>query len=127
MKKIYPPLLKGDIIIIISVIISALLIFFITSDMLIYESDVIFVEINLNGDIIHKLSIEDDVEILVEDNYQNLVVIEGNSVKVINSTCPDGVCENFGNIQKEGQTIICMPNKLIIQISGTQTEIDVIT
>lgn len=47
-------------------------------------------------------------------------VIELNSgrIRVKSSDCPDKICVNTGYISKEGEKIVCLPKKLIIEISS---------
>ena len=48
-------------------------------------------------------------------------------VKIIEASCPDKIDVKFGEIDKVGQSIICMPNRLIIQIkSNKPNELDVV-
>lgn len=46
------------------------------------------------------------------------VVIENGKVYAQNSVCPSGVCEHSLPITKSGDSIICLPNKIMIKISG---------
>ena len=42
--------------------------------------------------------------------------VKNNSIRVINSNCPDKICKNTGFISDTGESIICMPNKMITEI-----------
>lgn len=46
------------------------------------------------------------------------VVIESGRVFVRNSSCPDHLCEQMGKISTVGNSIVCLPNRLLIQITG---------
>ncbi len=46
------------------------------------------------------------------------VIVEDGTVRVEDSDCKDKVCENFGRISKAGESIICIPNRLSVKISG---------
>lgn len=46
------------------------------------------------------------------------VVINGGGVSVINSTCADGTCEKSGVITRAGQRIICLPNRIVVELVG---------
>ncbi len=46
------------------------------------------------------------------------VIVENGRVRVENSSCPTGVCEHSSPISKSGDSIICLPNKILIKISG---------
>lgn len=52
-------------------------------------------------------------------------VSEG-AICVESSDCPDGVCVKTGKISRRGESIICVPNRVDIKISG-EAEYDAIT
>ena len=54
------------------------------------------------------------------------VVVEDGSIHVEDADCPDKICEKTGKISKAGETIICLPNKVIIKILG-KGEVEAIT
>ena len=44
------------------------------------------------------------------------------------ASCPDKICVNHKRIQKSGETIICAPNKVVVEIkSKSKNEIDAIS
>ncbi len=81
------------------------------------------VEISLNGEVIYNLPLDEDRTIEIEGIGK--VIIADSTVKLIESTCPDHLCELQGEISSAGESIICLPNKLIITIKG-DSEWDVI-
>ncbi len=57
----------------------------------------------------------------------NVVVIENGAVRVAEADCPDQVCVHTGAISGPGETIVCLPNRLLIEITGEpegEVEID---
>jgi len=50
------------------------------------------------------------------------IKIENKEVWIIESDCLNQICVLTGKIKKPGQTVICVPNKLIIRIVGTVSE-----
>jgi hypothetical protein len=52
------------------------------------------------------------------------IEINNGRVHVKDSDCPKEVCKSFGWISSPGQSIICVPNKVIIEVSGRQEEPD---
>lgn len=60
------------------------------------------------------------------DNGYNTVVIDGGEVFVSEATCPDGICVAHG-IARPNDPIVCLPNSLIVQIVGSDAEIDAAT
>ena len=43
-------------------------------------------------------------------------VIRDGNVWVEDSICPDHLCEKTGSIRKEGQVILCLPEKVALRI-----------
>jgi hypothetical protein len=53
------------------------------------------------------------------------VEIKGGKVRVGESDCPSKTCVARGEISSAGETIVCLPNDLVVRISGD--EIDAVT
>lgn len=125
--KILKNLLIGDILIIIFVLFLSIISLLLTFNF--NQSPPNIVNIHLNGELLHTLPLNINTTIIIEEEFSNTIIIEDNHVKVINSTCNDGVCENFGTINSHWQSIVCAPNKLIITITSDNentNDIDVI-
>lgn len=60
--------------------------------------------------------------------YYNTVAIKGGRVTVSSASCKNQVCVKHGSISKNGESIVCLPNRLIVTIEdGTGGEYDSIT
>lgn len=55
-------------------------------------------------------------------NGKNTLLIKNNSIQMYSANCNDALCVKQGNISKVGQTIICLPHKLIIEIKGDELD-----
>lgn len=42
--------------------------------------------------------------------------ISGGRVRMVSSDCPDKVCEKMGWIERPGQVIVCLPNRVILKV-----------
>ncbi len=74
-----------------------------------------------------RYSIHSDVEKVIETEWgSNTLVIKSGKVSVKNATCPDLVCEKHREISKDGETIVCLPHKLVIEISEKTDNLDVV-
>ncbi len=80
------------------------------------------VEVRVEGELIYSGSLSVDKEIEIDGVGK--VIIYNNSVCIIESTCTEHLCEAQGYISRAGERIICLPNKLVISISG-ESEFDV--
>jgi hypothetical protein len=50
------------------------------------------------------------------DNGYNLIVIQNGKCTVKEADCRDEICVNHTAISKVGQSIVCLPHKLIVEI-----------
>ncbi len=71
------------------------------------------VVIKQNNEVIYNQSI--DVNETV-DTGTNTVIIKDGVVYIENATCKNQVCVNTGKISKKGESIVCLPNKVIVEI-----------
>lgn len=124
-------LTKGDkVLIIIIIIISFLSLGFIKNNKSRYKEK--YLSIQVNGEeykkiIFDKKVIGKTIPIETEFGY-NLIEIGDEEAWVIEASCPDELDIKQGRISKSGEIIVCLPNKLVIEIKGTNEtgEIDYI-
>jgi hypothetical protein len=89
--------------------------------------DAEYVEIHINGELKYKYNLSKEkrvIQIELENGKEELL-IEGRSVKKTKATCKNKHCEKQSAISEPGESIICVPNKEIIKISG-ESDIDYI-
>ncbi len=61
-----------------------------------------------------------ELEVPGEDGEHVHIIISTNSdgtIQILESNCPDKVCVNTGRVYMEGQSIACLPNRVIIKIA----------
>lgn len=54
------------------------------------------------------------------------VRIENEKMRVTSSNCPQRICVNTGPIETSGRFIVCVPNKVLIEIHGTNSLLDAV-
>ena len=89
------------------------------------------VTVEVDGTVIgtYPLSVDREVEIVTGENGEerNLLVIKDGKATVSTATCPDGVCVSHRPISREGETIVCLPHKVVVTvIGGNENKPDVI-
>lgn len=116
---------KLDIIIIISLVIISFIPYFIFSKMLKKEYSSTYANIKLNGktyDNIPLSSFKGEKEIEIKNDHgHNIIKIKDNEISIIEADCDDSLCIKQGSITKVGQTLVCLPHKLIIEIKGDES------
>ena len=80
------------------------------------------VKVYYENDVIAEYPLSLDREYILNDGT-NVLVIEGGKAYMKYADCPDGVCKHQGRISKSGERIVCLPNKIMIEVSGEGEEI----
>lgn len=77
------------------------------------------VRISVAGEAYGEYSLSEDQTIEIDNEYgRNVVIISGGKVYMSEADCPDGYCIGQGEKGKSGQTIVCLPHKLVVEIIG---------
>ena len=86
------------------------------------------VVVKVNGEIYGKYSLTKDRIIIVNrDGHTNKITIKGGKVQVSKSNCKNQVCVKQGSISSTHQSIVCIPNRVVVSIEGRDGEYDVIS
>ena len=120
-------MIKADVIIIGCVLMVAVLFF-----CMIYFKDSSDAEVMIvqGGETVGKYPLFEDKTISVADDEggYNLVLISDGMVRVCDADCPDKLCVRQKSISKNGESIICLPHKLVVQIlSKEESDLDAVT
>ena len=55
-------------------------------------------------------------------DYYNVVVIRDGTVSVTEASCKNQVCVKHGAISRPGESIVCLPNRLVVRIQNGSAE-----
>lgn len=107
---------KNDLIFIGILLTIALVVFFAGS--WIYGKKGAKVQITVDGEVYgtYALNKEQTVTIEKKDKVTNILQIEDGTAKMITADCPDQLCVHQQEISKAGQTIVCLPNKVVVEV-----------
>ncbi len=53
---------------------------------------------------------------------ENLLVIRDGTARVESATCPDGICAAHKPISREGESIVCLPHRVVITVQTSDGE-----
>lgn len=81
------------------------------------------VVVTVDGEKVYTASLEKDqiYEIPVH-NGKNVMEIKNGKVCMKQADCPDQICKKHTEIEKSGETIVCLPHKVVIEISSEENE-----
>ncbi len=106
--------LKADIILISALLLAGLLAMLAIR---LSAKDGAAVRVSIGGKALCEYSLAKDGEYVLNGGT-NILKIEGGQAFVIYADCPDKLCQNAGKIHLAGERIVCLPNKLMIEVVG---------
>lgn len=119
--------LKADVIILAFILTAALAAYVIPA--LLQSDEAGMISVYQDGVLLYQYSLEEEQTITVSspEGY-NLLLIGESEVRVTDADCPDQLCIRQRAISRKGESIICLPHRLVIQIdSGKESELDAVT
>ena len=112
---------RNDVLLILTVVAVALIAFILW--MLLRPSGQ-FVRVSVDGSEIASYSLSKNAEYSIDVLGHNTLVIQDGSAYISEADCPDHLCIKQGRISSGGQSIVCLPNKVVVEIVGGETEWD---
>lgn len=84
------------------------------------------VVVTVSGNEVASFSLDEDRTYLIEgkDGGTNLLIIQDGKAHMESASCPDGLCINMGKIHAAGQSIICLPNEVVVSVEKSQPSED---
>lgn len=80
--------------------------------------------IEVNGEPYMTVDLHDhgrEIEIRTERGY-NLLRIRDGGIEMVEADCPDQLCKGFGHVHRPRETIICLPNRVFVEVTGDAGE-----
>ena len=106
---------KKDILLIIIILVVAGLCLLLHS--IVGEKSADYVTVKVNGKVEGVYSLADDQEIKLNGG-SNILKIKNGEADMVWADCPDQLCVHQQAISKESQTIVCLPNKVVAEVTG---------
>ena len=77
-------------------------------------------EVADGGEVVAELPLPEDAEMVIEgyDGGENTLVIRDGEADITSASCPDGVCVRHRAVSRDGESIICLPNRVVVTIRG---------
>lgn len=79
-----------------------------------------------NNRLVGAFQLDRDQTILVGDKARPDMKIEirDGAIRVAESNCPKGMCKQAGWVRTPGRSIVCVPNRVVIELKGRQRGYD---
>ena len=84
------------------------------------------VVITIDGKVYGEYPLQEERTVDIEG--KNVLVISDGKADMTEADCPDQICVHQHAISKNGESIICLPNKVVVSVSSSQeSELDAVT
>ncbi|MEE1312484.1 MAG: NusG domain II-containing protein [Lachnospiraceae bacterium] len=116
---------KRDLILIISILLIAGIVYGVT---LFTSSNGKRVVVTVDKETVIDESLSKNQELLVpQTNGENTILIKNGQVTMKEADCPDQICVHHKAITKSGETIVCLPHKVVVEIiSDEESDVDIV-
>ena len=71
-------------------------------------------------------TLQEEKTVTIDGKYHLTVTVTRDGVSVTESDCPGQDCVHTGRITKAGQSIVCLPEQVVIQLTGGTSDADVV-
>ena len=88
------------------------------------------VTVTVDGEVYGTYSLDDDrtVEIKADGKVTNVLEIHSGSTDIVSADCPDKLCVRQRAVSRRRETIVCLPNKVVVEVMGAkEAELDAVT
>ena len=116
------PTLWDGLVVLAVVLLAGVLVFLLRPS----DSSAVTAVVTLDGAVVAQYRLDQLEEpatlTLQEASYPLTIQAEQGRICIAHSDCPSQDCVRTGWISRPGQQIICLPNRLIISLSGAETD-----
>ncbi|MBP5772982.1 MAG: NusG domain II-containing protein [Eubacterium sp.] len=87
-----------------------------------------YVKVYVNEKLTKTFDITKDREYFIETKLgYNLLIIKKEKARILDADCPNKICVDKGYISKNGESIICLPHKVVVTVeSNEQPNVDAV-
>ena len=86
------------------------------------SGDKLYAEVWQNDKLIERVALTDSTDKTIDLDGHNVIVLHGKTAEIQSADCPDQVCVRTGRLTRAGQVAVCLPNRVILKLTGTSTD-----
>ena len=78
------------------------------------------VVVSVDGRVVEKYSLFEEVDTVIEgvDGGTNRLIIKDGQAWIEEASCPDKLCVHQGKIKHITESLVCLPNRVVVRIIG---------
>lgn len=110
---------KNDIIL-LGILGIVIVLFYIGMTSVLQRGDSIVIMVNGSEYGRYSLAEEKEISIEKDGKVSNVVKIENHTAYMLDADCPDQLCMHQKAISKDKESIICLPNRVVVTVESRQ-------
>ena len=90
------------------------------------SGDQLYAEVWQDNELIERVELTESTDRTIDLDGHNVIVLSGRTATMQSADCRDQVCVRTGTLTRAGQVAVCLPNRVVLRITGGTSEIDAI-
>lgn len=90
------------------------------------SGDRLYAEVWQDNTLVERVELTDSTDRTIDLGGHNVIVLSGRTAAMQSADCRDQVCVRTGTLTRAGQVAVCLPNRVVLRITGETSEIDAI-
>lgn len=86
----------------------------------------LYAEVWQDNTLVERVELTDSTDRTIDLDGHNVIVLSGRTAAMQSADCRDQVCVRTGTLTHAGQVAVCLPNRVVLRITGGTSEIDAI-
>ena len=113
---------RADLVLVLSLVFIAVVSLVL---MLALRADGERVEVEIDGAVVASYPLDTDGEYPIEDG--NILTVKDGKAYMSWADCPDKTCVRSHAVSKSGESIICLPNRVTVRVTGGESGPDLVS
>lgn len=87
-----------------------------------HQAPALRAKVSIDGELVEVLDLSEDQEVTIKGTGggTNHLVVENGVIWCDKASCPDKVCVRQGKQSLDGGQIVCLPNRMFVQVTGDE-------
>ncbi len=87
-----------------------------------HRAPALWAEIKVNGELVKTLDLSKNQEVTIPGagGGENRLAVENGTIWCVEASCPDKVCVHQGKQSRDGEQIVCLPNRMVVKVIGSE-------
>ena len=90
------------------------------------SGDRLYAEVWQDNELVERVELTDSTDRTIDLDGHNVIVLSGRTARMQSADCRDQVCVRTGTLTHAGQVAVCLPNRVVLRLTGDTGEIDAI-